>query len=75
MTVWTAVVGFFTSLPQIIDGIKKIAVWINQVSGGDVQGWILRQNKAFDDLNKATTVEEYANAAKEIQNLIRRRPT
>jgi hypothetical protein len=74
MTVWTAVIGFFSALPEIISNIKKFAVWINQVSGNDIPGFLNRTSEAFMKLDKAKTEVEYEEAARAIRDAIRRRP-
>lgn len=67
-----AIVGLFSALPELLGLAKNIWAWLEKISGNDVAGFIGRTNEAFTLLNKAVTEEEMINAAKSIQDAIRR---
>lgn len=66
----SAIFGFLTALPQLLKMIQSLMTWINQVSGNDPAGFIVKAGIAFDQLNQAKTSEDKANAAKSISDLI-----
>lgn len=68
----SAIVGLLSSLPELLSLAKSVWAWIQEVSGGDVKGFILKSNEAFDLLRHAKSDQEKANAAKAIQDLLRR---
>lgn len=69
-----ALVSFLTALPQLLTMIQSLVSWLNKVSGNDLSGFLLRSANAFDQLNKAETPEDKANAAKAISDLIASMP-
>lgn len=75
MSAWGAIVGFFTALPQIIDTIKKLALWFQQASGNDIPGFLNKVNTAFGLLQKADTEAQYVDAARAIRDAIRHKPS
>lgn len=66
-----AIIGFFSSLPELIKLAKNIWAWLEKISGNDVAGFINRTNEAFTLLNKAKTEQEMIDAARAIQDAIR----
>lgn len=71
---FTAILGFLSSLPEILSTIKQIAAWLNKVSGGDPKGFIVKVGAVMAQLNKAESHEERQDAAKAIADLIARLP-
>lgn len=67
MTIWAAVVEFLQILPALIQLYRNL----DKATGGDVQGFVSKQNQAFSALNQAQTDQEVLDAAKSIQGLIR----
>lgn len=66
-----AIIGFLTSLPELLKLAKNIWAWFEKVSGGDTAGFIAKTNEAFTLLNKAKTEAEMIEAAKAIQAAIK----
>lgn len=54
--------------------VQSLMTWINQVSGNDPAGFIVRSGEAFDMLANAKTPEEHSASAKAISDLIRGLP-
>jgi hypothetical protein len=71
---WTGIWGFLSALPKIVEMIQNFSTWINKVSGNDPAGFIEKSALAFEQLAKANTQEEHANAAKNLSDLIRSLP-
>ncbi len=67
-----AIVGLLTSLPKLIQGAQLLWTWLQKISGNDVAGFIDKSNAAFMQLHQAKTEKEMQDAAKAIQDLIRR---
>lgn len=66
----SGIFGFLTALPELLAMIKSFIKWINKISGNDPSGLALKVNAAFTQLNQAKTESDYAQAAKNISNLI-----
>jgi hypothetical protein len=76
-----AIVGLLTSLPQLISlfnglgtGLTKLWAWLEQVSGNDPTGHIVKIGAAVSQLEKAQTPEEHSDAAKTLADLLRGLP-
>lgn len=67
-----AILGFMKALPELLKLVREIMDFINKVSGNDVAGFIAKTNQAFAALNAAKSQKEYEDAAKAIQDAIRR---
>lgn len=67
-----AFVAFLVALPKLVELASQVWKWIEKASGGDPEGFILRVNQAFSQLHKAQTEKEMQDAAKAIQDAIRR---
>lgn len=70
-----AILGFFQALPQLLTMISSFMVWLKQVSGNDPAGFIVKAGTAFDQLNKAQTQQEHADAAKALADLVSNLPS
>lgn len=77
-----AIIGLLTALPELIGLLKSAGVglgnlwtWINQQSGNDPAGFIVKIGKAFDDLNQAKTQEDHQNAAKALADIFHNLPS
>lgn len=71
----SALIGFFTALPQLLILIKSAMEWINKTSGNDPAGFAIKLGSAFDDLSKAKTPEDHLDSAKAIADLIAGMPS
>jgi hypothetical protein len=71
MSIGSALMGFLTSLPDIIKLIQSFMTWINHVSGNDPAGFITKVGNAMSTLNSAQTEQERQNAAKALADAIR----
>lgn len=69
-----AVTGFFTALPQLLKMVQGFMGWLNQVSGNDPMGHLLKISDTFKRLSEAKTEEDYAQSAKDIAGIIRGLP-
>lgn len=69
VSVWTAILGFFTALPGIIMLIQQFMGWLNTISGSNPQVLISELGQTFSQLNAAKTQEDRLNAAKNLANL------
>lgn len=72
---WTAIIGFFTALPGIIQLIQGFMRWVNAVSGNNPQAFISDLGKAISAVSNAKTKEEHENAAKNLSDLVHRLPS
>ena len=62
----SALVGFFSILPQLVTLLSQIFTYIQKASGNDPAGYVSRLGGAFAQLNQAQTDDEHAAAAKAI---------
>lgn len=70
MGIGTAIIGFLSSLPDIIKLIQEAMTFINHISGNDPQGFIKKVGEAMAQLNAAKTEKEREDAAKAIADAI-----
>lgn len=70
MGIGTAIIGFLSSLPDIIKLIQEAMIFINHISGNDPQGFIKKVGEAMAQLNAAKTEKEREDAAKAIADAI-----
>lgn len=66
----TAILGFLTALPKILEGAEKIGKWLS--GKGDPIKFLADVDKTIDELEKAATPYDKLQAAKKIRDLIRR---
>ena len=67
---WAALAGFFSALPDIVAFIKKAAVWLTKISGGDIPGWLKQVSSVMSQWSDAKTEQERKDAAKAMADLI-----
>lgn len=72
MTVLSAILGFFSALPEMISLFRDTFNFIKSIVGDDPKKFMKDMSYAIDDLNKSTTQKEKQDAALKIHNLIRR---
>lgn len=73
-SLWTAIIGFFTALPGIVQLIQQLWSWANTVSGGNPGTLISNFGSAMGDLTSAQTQEDRDAALSEITNLFPKLP-
>lgn len=73
--VWTAIIGFFTALPGIVNLMLQFVQWFNKVSGNNPAAFIAKNGPIFAQLFNAQTEADRETAAQNIANAIRRLPS
>lgn len=74
MGIGSAIIGFLSSLPDIIKLVQGFMTWVNHVSGNDPQGFIKQVGASMAQLNSAKTEQERQDAAKAIADSIAKLP-
>lgn len=65
-----ALIGFFSSLPEVLKLVSSVWSWLQSVTGNDAAGFIKEVGAAFDQLNAASSTTERENAAQSIAKII-----
>lgn len=65
-------IAFIAAVPDLIKLGWSIFSFIKQIAGEDPAGFVKRSAEVFTDLSKAKTQEERVDAARKVQDLIRR---
>lgn len=74
-TWWTALLGFLTALPGLVQLGLGFIKWFNKVTGNNPSAWIAKNGPAWTQLFNATTPEETQSAAQNIAGLIHSLPS
>lgn len=70
MGIGSALIGLFSSLPQLLKLGSSVWTWLLKVSGNDPQSYIAKVGDAMAKLNIAQTDEERQAAAQAIAESI-----
>lgn len=70
MSVFTAITGLLSSLPQLLSMAQNFWTWLDKVSGGDPAGFIVKAGPVFSQLGTAQTQKDHQNAAQALADLI-----
>ena len=65
-SLWTAIIGFFTALPGIVDLIQKFMA----ITGNNPQAMVSALGDAFSKIESAKTTQENSDAAQTLASAI-----
>lgn len=74
MGIGSALIGFFSALPDLVKLLQELMTFITKASGGDPAAYIAKLGQAMSLVNSAQTQEDRANAAKAVADAIANLP-
>jgi hypothetical protein len=74
-TLWTAIMGFFTALPDLAKLALALMNFLNRISGNNPKAAIATWGQFFSQLASAKTQGDYENAAQKFADSINKLPS